>query len=110
MDSETAERLRRQRDQATAVLGELAAIIPLRETIAATRTGETMIQWFKERLAENERLRAALTESRKVLVVACGDQAPYIKVALGRIDAALAEPQNIGQSGPILDSSKNDGA
>lgn len=43
-------RLTRERDQATLVVGELAALIPLSETIEATRTGATMVQWFKEHL------------------------------------------------------------
>ncbi len=38
-------------------------------------------------------LRKALTEARRVLVVACGEEAPYIKIALQRIDAALAVPK-----------------
>lgn len=36
--------------RAIAIIGELAALIPLSETIEATRTGATMIQWFKEHL------------------------------------------------------------
>lgn len=39
------------------------------------------------RIAELER---ALVEIRRVVVVACGDSAPYIKVALANLDAALA--------------------
>lgn len=44
------ERLTRERDHATVLVGELAALIPLKETITATRTGATMVQWFKEHL------------------------------------------------------------
>jgi hypothetical protein len=34
----------------TAIVGELAALIPLSETVEATRTGATMIAWFKAHL------------------------------------------------------------
>lgn len=34
-------------------------------------------------------LRAALEEARKVIVTACGEKAPYARIALHRIDAAL---------------------
>lgn len=47
---EDYERLMRERDQASAIVGELAALIPLSETIEATQTGTAMIRWFKERL------------------------------------------------------------
>jgi hypothetical protein len=40
--------------------------------------------------SENERLRGTLSLSRTVLVTVCGDKAPYIKIVLERIDAALA--------------------
>ena len=39
---------------------------------------------------EAEALRTALREIRKVVVVACGEEAPYIRVALKRLDAALS--------------------
>jgi hypothetical protein len=38
---------------------------------------------------EVRRLREALVTSRKVLVVACGEKAPFVRVALDVIDAAL---------------------
>jgi hypothetical protein len=44
------DRLTRKHDHATAVVGELAALVPISETIEATRTGATMVQWFKEHL------------------------------------------------------------
>lgn len=37
------------------------------------------------------KLRAALEQARSVLVVACGTDAPYIRIALGAIAAALAD-------------------
>lgn len=39
--------------------------------------------------ADNARLRTALEEARQFIVIACGDQAPYVKAGLARIDAAL---------------------
>lgn len=39
--------------------------------------------------AEIVELRAALEVARKTLVTACGDKAPYVRVALDRIDGAL---------------------
>jgi hypothetical protein len=39
--------------------------------------------------AEILELRAALEVARKTLVTACGDKAPYVRVALDRIDGAL---------------------
>lgn len=39
--------------------------------------------------AEIARLRTALEEARQFIVIACGDQATYVKVGLARIDAAL---------------------
>ena len=38
--------------------------------------------------SENERLRMALSLARTVLVTACGTEAPYIRIALERIDRA----------------------
>jgi hypothetical protein len=55
---EILERLTRERDHATVIVGELAALIPLDATIAATRTGTTMIRWFKDQFAERDRLHA----------------------------------------------------
>jgi hypothetical protein len=39
--------------------------------------------------AEIAKLRAALEQTRQFIVIACGDQAPYVKAALAVIDAAL---------------------
>jgi len=44
-------------------------------------------------------LYEALVEIRQVVVVACGDSAPYIKVALARLDAALAKAKSGVPSG-----------
>jgi transcriptional regulator with XRE-family HTH domain len=41
--------------------------------------------------AEAGRLRDALQIARQTLSVACGETAPYIKIALGKIDEALAQ-------------------
>lgn len=35
---------------AAVLVGELAALIPLSETVEATRTAGTMVQWFKDHL------------------------------------------------------------
>ena len=40
---------------------------------------------------DKRELVEALEAIRKVVVVACGDKAPYIKIALERLDAALAK-------------------
>jgi len=39
--------------------------------------------------ADNDRLRTVLEETRQFIVIVCGDQAPYVKAGLARIDAAL---------------------
>jgi hypothetical protein len=36
-----------------------------------------------------QELEAALAEARQVIVTACGEKAPYARIALQRIDAAL---------------------
>lgn len=43
--------------------------------------------WIYDLQKENARLREALELARKVLVTACGEKAPYIRVALEKIDA-----------------------
>ncbi len=42
--------------------------------------------------ARCQQLEAALKQARQVLVVACGEKAPYIRIALSSLDAALASP------------------
>lgn len=51
----------------------------------------TLAEYFAK--SETARLRDALHEARQVLVTACGETAPYIKIALARIDAALNPEQ-----------------
>lgn len=47
-------------------------------------------------------LREALQGARDVIVTACGETAPYIKIALARIDAALTE-----QAAPVATEKGN---
>lgn len=45
------------------IVGEIAALLPLSETVKATATGWTMLAWFKNALAERERLKAMLKDA-----------------------------------------------
>lgn len=38
-------------------------------------------------------LLEVLKEARSVIAIACGDKAPYARIALNRIDAALGQAQ-----------------
>jgi len=49
---EDTEQLKRERDQAAAIVGELAALIPIPEAVAALQSGATMVAWFKKRLSD----------------------------------------------------------
>jgi hypothetical protein len=46
-------------------------------------------------IAAAPELLDALRTARKVLTVACGTEAPYIRVALSSIDAAIAKAESV---------------
>lgn len=72
----------------------------------AMRKGADAEQWsawgYKERMekaeARIEALSGRLAEARQVIITACGTEAPYIKIALRRIDEALVAGANPKES------------
>lgn len=50
---------------------------------------ELTVKDVRALIADNRSYETALHEARQFIVIACGDQAPYVKAALARIDAAL---------------------
>ena len=61
------------------------------ELLSSLSTGEEAVKKVAELENDKRELVEALEAIRKVVVVACGDKAPYIKIALERLDAALAK-------------------
>lgn len=61
------ERLR----ASSAIVGELAALVPLSETIEATHTGASLIAWFKERLREGAVSAGEIEQLRANQQLAC---------------------------------------
>lgn len=47
-----AERIRHL-EASTVILGEIAALVPLSETLAACKTGATLVDWLKAHLITN---------------------------------------------------------
>ena len=57
------------------------------------RSTKELVGYSKQGIVDMDRISAlekALREARQVLIVACGDKAPYVRIALTHIDAALA--------------------
>jgi hypothetical protein len=50
-----------------AILAELVALVPISETIEVSRTGNTLIAWFKAALAQSNRREIALREALPIL-------------------------------------------
>jgi len=62
-----------------------------KEALSRLSTGEEAVKKVAELENDKRELVEVLEAIRKVVVVACGDKAPYIKIALERLDAALAK-------------------
>lgn len=83
LDQRALRKLSAERDQATAIVGELAALVRLDKTIEATRTGATLIQYFKDLTAERDFYREAEQDK--------AEQLPPIAAERNRLKAALKE-------------------
>lgn len=80
-------------------LTEIDEMLGLEEEADAVRTFQAIRQL---QVAESQvrTFRDALEQARRVLVVAYGEKAPYIRIALSAIDIALDDPIATPQAPP----------
>lgn len=79
----------RRLEAATVILTEIAALVPLSETLAACKTGATLVQWFKAN-------RARIKDAESIIGDISGDIAIFTDEMRGRIIAFLARSTNSG--------------
>lgn len=63
--ADALEALAGERDSMTVLIADLVKLVPLRDTISASATGETLVSYFRERLSRAEAAEAEVARLRK---------------------------------------------